>query len=353
MNIHRVGVLLSKEIWHGSKSFFFFQAVLTPLVMTIVINLLFGTYFTGKPKLGIVDLGESKITALAIEEKSLQVYTYANEMELKSAVKSGRVDVGFVLEKDLDVKLKNNQGIELPLFVYGESFLITRSTLEAMLMRWLREISGIQSPINTNVVTIGDADAMSWKDRIMPLIVLLAMMMGGLILPGTSIGIEKEMKTIKALAITPVSIGEIFLAKGLMGFITSFIMGIMILLLNNAVGNHSGLLILLLALGAAMAASLGTLIGSFIHSVESYFSVVKPLMMLVYAPGILVLFPQVPGWISAMFPTHYILNPVITITQKGGSLRDVILEACIAVLMTLGVIIFVKVRIGNPIMQTS
>ena len=353
MSIRRVGVLLGKEIWHGSKSFFFFQSVLTPLLMTIVINLVFGTIFTRKPKLGIADIGNSAITYQAAKDSTITLKKYGNEHEMKAAVETGLVDVGILLQKDFDSKLKGGKSIQLSTYIWGESHLIDRGVLGATIIRWIREVSGIHSPVEIVSITIGEREAVSWKDRVMPLIVLLAIVMGGLIIPGTSIADEKEKETIKAISITPVSIGEIFLAKGLMGFIVSLIMGIMILLLNRSFGNHVVLLLVLLALGAAMSSTFGTLIGSLIEDVESYFSIVKPLIMLIYAPGILLLFPKVPAWISKLFPTHYILNPVVTITQRGGALPDVVLEACIGIGITLLVIFFISLIARNPIKQTA
>ena len=105
---------------------------------------------------------------------------------------------------------------------------------------------------------------------------------------------------------------------------------------------------MLLALGAAMASAIGTLIGSLINSIESYFSIVKVLMFFLYAPGILLLFPDVPLWVGKCFPTYYILNPVIEISLKGGAFTDVATDVCIGMMITTGIIILTGKLVQQP-----
>ena len=59
MSIRRVGVLLSKEFLYGSRNYLFIFSVVGPIIISLVISLIFGTLFSGTPKMGIVDEGES------------------------------------------------------------------------------------------------------------------------------------------------------------------------------------------------------------------------------------------------------------------------------------------------------
>ena len=61
-------------------------------------------------------------------------------------------------------------------------------------------------------------------------------------LAATSLVNEKERRTLEALIVTPVSMGEVFAAKGLLGAILSLLMGIVILVLNQSFGSDSILL---------------------------------------------------------------------------------------------------------------
>lgn len=35
------------------------------------------------------------------------------------------------------------------------------------------------------------------------------------------------------------------------------------------------------------------------------------------------MFPQIPQWIGRIFPTYYLLQPIIEISQLGGSWSDI------------------------------
>ena len=61
MSARRVGVLLVKEFRRGATNFIFIFALVVPIVFSLVLSLLFGSFFSGKPKLGVADLGSSDL----------------------------------------------------------------------------------------------------------------------------------------------------------------------------------------------------------------------------------------------------------------------------------------------------
>ena len=156
--------------------------------------------------------------------------------------------------------------------------------------------------------------------------------------PATSLVDEKQKGTLTAIAITPASLGEIFLSKGLVGVIISTLMGVLILVLNQAFGAQPLLLIGMLALGAAMAATFGIMLGAFIKDITSLFATTKAIGILLYAPAFVYLFPGIPQWIGRIFPTYYIVQPVVEISQQGGTWSDVTLEAFILIGLILAMI---------------
>ena len=142
-------------------------------------------------------------------------------------------------------------------------------------------------------------------------------------MPAISVVNEKEKKTLEALVVTPTTIGDVFVAKGLLGIILSLVMGIVILILNQAFGAESALLLLVLVLGAIMAAEIGLLLGVFVKKTTSLFAVVKFGGLLLYAPALIYLFPQIPEWIGRIFPTYYVIQPIVEISQRGGGWPDI------------------------------
>ena len=111
MSLRRIGVLLSKELIYRPRSFFFVWAVAGPLGLTLFINLIFGSIFSGKPKLGIVDHGHSQIVESLKNMESISLKEYSLEKELKDDVETGARDMGIVLPENFDSMIKDGESI--------------------------------------------------------------------------------------------------------------------------------------------------------------------------------------------------------------------------------------------------
>jgi ABC-2 type transport system permease protein len=331
MSLRRVGVLLLKEFRHGSKSFIFIIAVVMPLVLSLVLSLVFGTIFSEKPRLGVSDEGNSQITSLITESESLIGREYDSADKLRKAVEDGAVDMGILLPPDFDDLVIQGEMTELTAYVWGESLAKHRIVLTATIANMIRDIAGQEVPVEIVTTTFGNAESIPWEDRLLPIIVLMAIVFGGIMVPATSLVDEKQKRTLTALAITPASLGEIFLSKGLVGVIISTFMGVLILVINQAFGAQPLLLVGMLVLGAVMAATFGIMLGAFIKDITSLFAINKAIGILYYAPAFVYLFPGIPQWIGRIFPTYYIVQPVVEISQQGGTWSDVALEVFVLV----------------------
>ncbi|HSF80411.1 MAG TPA: ABC transporter permease [Anaerolineales bacterium] len=338
MNPRRIGTLLWKELAHGSKSFMFIFAVLVPVVVTLVVSLLLGTIFSGKPRLGIADLGASQIPELAQAIDSLVTRAYSSDNDLRSAVERGAVDMGLVLPPGFDQQLRENQPARVDAYLWGESLLKNRIILGSAIVFLLREVSGIEAPVEVIPITVGDGQSLSWEERLFPFVVMLTIMIGGTMVPATSLVEEKQKRTLRALITSPATVGEVYMGKGLAGILLSVFVGAFVLFLNQAFGLQPVALMVSVTLSAVFAVTLGLLLGTLTNDINSLFTIIKGLGILLYAPAIIYMFPQIPAWVGKIFPTYYMLSPIIKISQEGAGLSEVwpeltILAALIAVLV--------------------
>ncbi len=341
MNLRRVGVLLGKEFFQGPKNFFFVFAVVIPIVISLVISLVFGTLFADEATLGIVDEGNSQLVTLLEASSSVTSIEYDESSELKEAVAEGAVDGGIVLPQDFDSSVLRGDEVKIPIYIWGESLAKHRTILTVTVTNLIRELAGQEAPVEIEAVTLGDQESIPWNDRLLPFIVLMTVMIAAVALPGSSLLAEKEKKTVDALVITPATIGEVFLAKGLLGVILGVLMGVVILLLNQALGSQPGLLVMLLFLGSIMAAGMGLLVGSIAKDLISFYASMKIFGIILYAPGIVYLFPGIPQWIGKVFPTYYIVEPIVEISQRGGGWPEI--AADVVVLIGLNIVLIALV----------
>ncbi len=352
MNFRRVVVLLGKEFVRGPRNFIFIMALLVPIVLTLVLSLLFGTWFSDRAKLGIVDEGRSELPILASEIDSLIVKEYESSGELRDAVSAGEVDVGVVLPSDFDNKIASQESTELTAYIWGESLLKYRAVLGTTLVALIRDIAGQEPPVEIITTTLGKVQSLPWEDRLLPLLVMLSLLIGGLMVPATSMVEEKQNRTLTALTVTPTTLGELLMAKGSLAVLVSVLMGVVTLVLNRAWGEEPLLLFVALVLGAIMAASIGLLLGVLVKDINTLFATMKSMGILLYAPALINMFPEIPQWIGRIFPTYYIIQPVIEIVQKGASWRDVLPEFII--LVALIIVLFGLIGlVGRRISQES
>ena len=344
MSIRRVVVLLRRELLQGPKSFIFLWSVVLPIVMSLVLSLVFGTLFSDKPRVGITDEDSSGLVALARESQSIVVKEYGSADDLEQAVKTGAVDFGVVLPEDFDSSVKAGQHVEVTAYVWSQSLAKHRIIAQVTLLDLVRELSGREAPVDITMNTLGDEASIPWSDRLLPLMVLMAVFIGGMFLPATSLVTEKQKQTLEALTVTPTTLREVFLAKGILGFIISLTMGMIILVLNQAFGGQPGLLVLMLALGAVMAAELGLILGSLVKDMSSLFAVWKFGGILLFGPALIYLFPEIPQWIGQVFPTYYLVEPVVRISQQGGGWSDI--AAHVFVLVGLDVVLAAVVALA-------
>lgn len=323
MSLKRVGILLRKELWQGPKSFIFIWGIAGPIAISLVVSLVFGTLFSQEPRLGIADQGGSELVALARSVDSIATREYATVTQLKQATENGAVDMGIVLPEGFDDAVSAGEPTEITAYVWGESLAKNRIVLVVTISDLTRELSGQQTPIEIESVTLGDETNIPWSDRLLPLIVLMAVFFAGMTLPATSIITERQEGTLQALVVTPTTLEDVILSKALVGVGLSLCMGVLILVINQAFGAQPLLLVLVLALGSVMAAEVGILLGTLFKDVTTMFAAVKSLGILLFAPVLIYLFPQIPQWVGQLFPTYYIVQPIVDISQQGAGWADI------------------------------
>jgi ABC-2 type transport system permease protein len=331
MSVKRMGILLGKEFRQGYKSFFFGWAVIGPIVISLVFSLLFGTLLSEQPKLGVYDEGSSQIAVLLEEANSVNIKQFDSNNELKQAAENGSVDMGILIPAGFDISVISSEAVEISAYIWGESLAKNRVVIPAAITDATRQIAGQEIPVTIESVPLGDEETVPWSDRILPFIVLMAIVMGGMIIPASSLIEEKQKKTINAVIVSPASITDVFVSKGIMGIILSMVMGTIILVMNQVFGANPALLVGIIFLGALMASMIGLLLGSFLKDLNSLTAVFKMIGLLLYAPAFIYLFPEIPQWIGRIFPTYYLVDPLMAVSQRGEGWSDIALNVFILI----------------------
>jgi ABC-2 type transport system permease protein len=325
----RIGILLLKDIGQGSKNFLAIFALAAPIVLTLLVNLVFGDLFAQTPRLGLVDKGNSQVVALLQEANHIQTTLYPDEDTLREAVSRGVEELGLILPPGLDETMVNGGTVQVHAMRWGEASVQNLLALESGLNRVFITVAGIPQPVQVETVQLGSGVDISWSERMMPIILIMAVTIGGLFIAASTLIDEKQQHTLSALTTTVASLWDVYAAKLVLGVLVGIIVGLVTLALNRSLSGDPVLLIAVIGLGALAASVLGILLGAVSRDMETFMAIVKGLGFLLYAPGFLALIPQAPDWIAKLFPTYYIMNPILEITQKGAGLGGVVVDLSI------------------------
>lgn len=338
MNLKRLGVLVTKELMSNARNFISVYIIVAPIALSLIVALVFGEGISEKPHLGYVDEGDSQFVSLIAGIDFVQSKAYSSTGELTKAVERGAIDIGIVVPQDFDTNLAKGDEVQLNLLVWGESVLKDQVILSSTLRDLVATMIDRETSIRIEPVMLGDASTLTIQERLLPMLVLMSVVLGGTMIPALSLVEEKQNRTLKALVITPASLEDVYLAKGVFGVIVSLLMATIILVMNQALGTQMVTLLAVLLIGAVAAAAFGLMFASFVKDVTTLMAIIKATGLLLYAPGLLHIFPEVPTWISRIFPTYYLIGPVITVTQEGGSWSEVTGDLAVLIVIMLALI---------------
>jgi ABC-2 type transport system permease protein len=355
MSFKRVWILIKNELLHGTKDVILVMSIVIPVLLALFANLAFGNIFTDRASLGIFDAGNSQLPVILDETESISLKIYDNETDLQNAAMNGAIDMGILLPSDFDQMLESDN-INLKAYIWGESLAKNRTIIPIALTDAVREIKGTVLPVQINTVALGDTSSMPWNDRLLPMVILTAIFFGGMMIPASSIINEKNRHTLEALNVSPATITDIFVAKGIIGVILATFMGIMTLLISGSFNSSFLALILVLWLGAIMAVEIGLMAGAYIKDMNTLFALWKFGGILLFGPAIVYMFPQIPQWIGYIFPTFYVTKPVVDLTVNGLGFSSIIINLVflIAIILVLGLILGgITRRLSTRALSTS
>jgi len=335
MRPQTVAAIMAKDVRLGSRNTIFVFAVLSPFVYTFLVSLIFGGMAKDQPKVGFLDMDESRLVPLAKDFEGWVVRMYSDEGALLNAVESGTMDGGVRLVSGFDESLAKGQSPELELKFSGRSYASHRLAIRNTLSKLVRELAGQEVLIEFNNTVLGDGVALSLKDRITPFIFLAVIMVSGYFLTSLGIVEERETRTVTALSVSPTTVTEFITAKALLGYLMAVIATLITFVLNGVTSPaYLALIMPFMMLGGAFAVFLGVILGvSFSNSTELY-GTAKGANLLLFAPALVILFPGIPQWIGKIFPTYYIINPILKVSLLGGKWSDVQGDLMILVMIT-------------------
>ena len=279
-----------------------------------------------------------------MDASQLDTRLYDDVASLRDDTETGVVSVGIVIPAEFDSQLVAGAPTDLTRYIWAEAPANDQLTISSAMQQAYQSVAGTPLPVTLDSIQLGEADTLTWTQRLLPLLIIATVIMGGMLLPASALVDEKANHTLLGLTVTPTTLLEVYISKAVIGVVISTVMALLVLVINNAFGNDPTLLVGVLVLGSLTASVAGVILGTFIKSVTGLMAVTKALGFVLFLPGLLAIFPDVPAWIQQIFPTYYIMNPVIEISQHSASLGDVLLDIGVMLALT-GVMLVYLLRV--------
>ena len=329
MSLARIWRVLRKDLRMGPRSPFFLYALVLPVVLTVVFQGAFGSLFEPRPRLGIVDAGNSEITAAMDAVEGIELTLLDDAEELKRQVEANDLDAGLVLPAGFDAAVRDGSRPPLDFYIGGESYASNRIILMVTALDTIREVEGSTAPVAVEIVNFGE-EGLPLTLRLVPIIVFYALVLAGVAVPGSSMVEEKEKGTLMAILVTPVRVSEVLTAKWLLGLILTFVMAMVTLALNGAIGSRPLDVALVVLVASLLTAMLGLLVGVVSKDSAMMFGLIKGAGVILFAPVLWYLFPNWPQWIAKLFPLYWIIEPIWQVSVMGEPVTAVWMELAIA-----------------------
>ena len=322
MNASNVVAVLRKDVRMGPRSPVLLWAVLLPVLITVLVRGIFGSLFAPQPRLGIVDEGSSEVARAAHDLDGIRVVDVSDEARLRAMVRDNDLDAGLVLPPGFDAAVAAGDQPPLDFVVGGELLASNRIVLAVTTLDLIRSVAGEPSPVDVSVVSLGEA-SLDVTTRMLPILVTVAVAIAGAMVPAAGLVEEKERGTIQAILVTPLSMDELLLAKGVLGVGLAVITGVMTLALNGGFGQAPVALLAGLTVGAVMMAEIGLMLGAWAKDTNTLFTAWKGGAIFLLYPAIFALVPSLPNWLARIGPTYYFLHPIYRVAVEGAALGDV------------------------------
>ncbi len=322
MNVRRTFRILRKDLAIGPRNPIMLFVIILPVIMTFVLQMVFGDLFIQNPKLAILDAGPSQISRLLEEREGIDVVPVESLSSLKQMLADNDVAAGLFLPTGFDSALQKGDQPLMEYYMSGESYALDRLVLTLTALDLIREVEGRSPVVAVEVVDYGTGDPIPMSTRLVPLVVLFAFIMAGLFVPASSVVDEREKRTVIAILSTPTKVGEFLSAKAMLGIILSFLMAIATLLLNKAFMQNQLVLVLVLFVSSFFWALMGLLIGLLSANSQTLFAIVKGSGVFLMGPAVFYLFPDWPQWIARVIPTFWAIDPLWQVLANQAPLRD-------------------------------
>jgi len=345
MNWRIINALVSKDISLFFRNRFFSIVTVIGIIFYIIIYFVMPRTVDESLNIGLY----SPVMPPSFEqvgEEGLDVQVVQSEEELKEGVIEGQYVAGIVLPADIMEGLLSGQKPKLSVYFASDVPEEIKDTIEVIIRELAYQQAGQQLNVEITEEIIGP-DMMGMqippRDRMRPLLAVMLLIFETYGLANL-ISEEVERRTVQALLITPMTIKDFFVAKGIVGIGLAFGQAVLFMAIVGGINQQPLIIITTLLLGAVLVTGIGFIIASVSKDFMSVLAWGMVALIPLFIPSFGVMFPgAVTDWIKVI-PSYYMVDTVHRAANFGAGWGDIwlnlmILLAFCITLVLVGIIV--------------
>jgi ABC-2 type transport system permease protein len=330
VNWRIIGTLIAKDFSLFFRKRLFLVLTVIGFVFYVVIYFIMPASVNENLELGLYAPGMIP-PFIQIKEEGLEIVSVESEEALKEAVIDGKYVAGIALPEDIADKLASKQKPDVRLYFTPDVPEEMKDTVSVI----IKELAYIQTGQPLSIVVSEEilgpdmtGTPVPPRDRLRPLLAIMILMveMMGL---ANLISEEVEQRTIHALLVTPMSIKDLFAAKGITGIGLAFGQAALFMVLVRGLGEQPLIILIALLLGAVLVTGAAFLISSVSKDFMNVLAWSIPAFIIMFVPTFSVLFPgAVTNWVKVI-PSYYLVDTVHRAANFGSGWGDIWLNLLI------------------------
>jgi ABC-2 type transport system permease protein len=331
-----------------------FWLFLFPVLLMVILGFVFGSSGEVKLRIGVVDLDSSLVSReilKAFEGIDAIIVETGSEEEERAAIKDGDRNGIIIIPEGFGERVMAREQSEVTIII-NESEVSTAQVTSAVLNRIMDEIgqgmSNAPAMIEVNEEAAQDVKDFEYIDFMVPGILAMVLMFGGLAGYSLEIAGYREKGILRRIKVSPLSLST-FLAGGIVNVLiftllqTVLLLTLGILAFNMKINGNYLYIAILVIIGALSFLALGFLIASLTKNMRSAGLASQAIAMpMMFLSGIFFSVEWVPTplkIIAQCMPLYYLGDALREVMINSAGLLDVWVD--ILVLVVMGVIAFI------------
>lgn len=324
MNWRIIGALVAKDLSLFFRNRFFALMTVLGLVAYVVIYFIMPQAVNENLEIGLY----APVMLPAFEQmqgEGLEIKQVESEELLKEGVTEGQYVAGIAFPADIMEGFISGQKPVISLYFASDVPEEIKTAVEVLMRELAYQQTGQVLTIEITEEVLGpDLAGMQIppRDRMRPLFAVVLIMMETFGMANL-ITEEVERRTINALLVTPVSVKDLFFAKGITGVSLAFIQAALFMAIIGGVSRQPLIILTALLLGAGLVTGISFIIAALSKGFMSVLAWGMIILIILFIPAFGILFPgAVTGWVKAI-PSYYLVDTVHRASNFGAGWGDV------------------------------